>query len=252
MRSFLGGTTVLGLGLGLAIGFGFANLSHRFESQTQSQIIQLQPASPSKSPDPPTTVQDDRSDSILSREELEQSIANADNHRSDKKLQRDLGLALFRYAQLEGDTDLLSDVVRLLDRASQEKSLQNKDLYQTLGDSLFILAKKNDLKKILATRDAYKKALQLDSADADLLINIGLTFESQDPADYRMAIKQYNQALQLKQNYQKGLEFLARVLVKNREIAQAEIVAQKIKLLYPSSNALAELQASINQEKLKS
>lgn len=66
------------------------------------------------------------SEITLSDEELRRKISEADQNPVNIVVQRGLGLALYRYASIKQDTEILSDVARLLMRSYEKIRMISK------------------------------------------------------------------------------------------------------------------------------
>ncbi|MEP6925219.1 MAG: hypothetical protein ABI954_12195 [Pyrinomonadaceae bacterium] len=248
MRTVARGVTILGLTLGLGTGFILANVFYRSESERVGLQSQT-PVSASLVNTQPS-VQKNTVEESLTEGELQQAIESAERDQNNLQLQRKLGLALFHYALLEQRSDLLPDVIRLLERAEQKASSKDKELYQTLGDAMFVWASQKELGKMPLARAAYQKALEVEPKDADLLVSIGLTFFNEVPPKPAAAIEKYIQALRFNPNHEKGLESLTIALIKIHKTAEAALALEKLHQVNPQNEFLDDLQTSLNQQQL--
>ncbi len=114
-------------------GFLLANALNRSELNTLRAEIERLKTSPNAS-------SQNNSELSLSEEEIRRKIAEADKNPDNSNFQKNLGLALYRYAAMKQDADLLSEVTRLLTRANQ-KDKQDYDVLITLGNTYFALGK---------------------------------------------------------------------------------------------------------------
>src|SRR6266700_928785 len=95
-------------------GFFIANALNRGELNTlRAENEKMRSASPER-PD----VQDDAS---ISDNELHAKIAEADRSPENFEYQKNLGLALYKYAAIKRDDSLLKESARILDRATKLK-----------------------------------------------------------------------------------------------------------------------------------
>ena len=251
---------MLSLILGLSLGFILANISFRFAEgrqnfnlnlQTQAQINSADsPHKANKSdnldkPSAPSAV--DSESGSLSINEVQQAIKKADQDVDNLQLQRDLGTALFRYSALEHRADFLPDAIRLMERADQKTFSEDKELHETLGNALFVEAQQVDSNKMSLARQSYQKALQIEPNNADLIVNIGLTYFFEHPSNPAAALTQYNQALKIQPRNEKALENLIVVLLALKQSLKANERFQELRQLNPDNQSLTDLQSQVNQ-----
>jgi tetratricopeptide (TPR) repeat protein len=255
-------TLTLGLIFGLIIGFILANIIYRTNGAEQPRLS-LQTQNQSKPTGAVSNSQEgsggaadasenqlDDSENTLTVDELHQAVIKADGDKDNLQLQRDLGIALFRYAVLEQKTDLLPDAVRLLERAATKTFVKDKELHETLGDALFVLAQLEESSKMPLARAAYQKALEIEPKNEDLLVNIGLTYFFEQPPNPPAAIKQYKQALEFQPFNEKALESLTIALLALRQTAKAAESLKKLQQVNPQNNHINDLQTQVNQLEL--
>jgi tetratricopeptide (TPR) repeat protein len=257
-------TLSCGLIIGISLGFVLANTFYRAngaEKGSLSLLTQVQTGTsaplinssqqtiePAKSAN-----QTNRNENILSADELHHAIVKADADKGNLPLQRNLGIALFRYAALEQKTDLLPHAVRLLKRADQESFLKDKELHEVLGDALFVLAQQGEPQKMSLAREAYRKALRIDPKNPDLIVNIGLTYFLEQPSNPSAAILLYNQALSLHptlEGNEKALENLTIALLSLGQTVKAAQTLKELQLVNPQNKAISDLQTQITQRQL--
>lgn len=253
-------TLVLGLFLGSVSGFILANTIHRNDVgaerqgprvQTKAQAPPFnQTANPEQSNNSRAAIENSENDNSLSPVELRQAIVKADENKDNHELQRNLGIALFKYAVLEQKTDLLPDAVRLLERADQKYLSKDRELFETLGNALFVLARQQEPEKMILARAAYQKAFQIEPKDAGLLVNIGLTYFYEEPSNPSAAIIQYKRALILQPLDEKALENLTRACLSLGQIAKARENLKRLQEINPQNKALDDLQTELSQQQI--
>lgn len=241
----------LGLILGLITGFFLSNGVYRSEIEKRKMNAWLPfPATAASSLSNEVQVNSQTSEASLSPDELRNAIASADSDSQNLQKQRSLGLALYQYAVLEQNVELLVDVVRLLERAEKAASPQDKELLVTLGDAFFVLGQETDSQKIKQARAVYQKALKGGSKDADLHTKIGLTYFYAQPSEPLQAIKAYTQALEGNANHEKALENLILAQLELQKAEEAAANLKKLRQLNPQNTALSDLETQLAQQKI--
>lgn len=249
---------LIGLTFGLSSGFVLANVIDRTDERVtpkinlpaEQRLESSQSQVNSSENSGPKLVNSNAGDANkLSDEELHEVIARADKNKDDLKLQRNLGIALFKYASLEQNGELMLDVIRFLERADKKAFSKDKELYETLGDALFINGKQDNAQIHLA-REAYLKGLKVDPQNADLKVNIGVTYFSQNPPNPSAALSQYNQALILDLSNERALENKIIALIALKKNSEARKNIKRLAQVNPRNSALNDLQTQINQTDL--
>lgn len=184
---------------------------------------------------------------MLSEEEIRARIAEADANPDDLKFQRNLGLALYRYASLKQDTRLLDKAVPLLERALKLSS-SDPEIAVALGNTHFDIGYFGDEpKRFPQARQYYEKALGKKPDNAELLADIGLTYFLQSPADNDKAIGSFEDALKIDRNHEKSLQFIIQAHWRmNRPEIAAKYLTQ-LKEISPNSPSVRELTAILMQ-----
>jgi tetratricopeptide (TPR) repeat protein len=180
--------------IGLIIGFIAANKSLR----NNSEIQQMQTAKAETKPKTQETPQ-------ISDEELSAKIAEADKNPNDIEFQKDLGIALFKFSNMQNDSKYLPDVIRLLKRAEQ-KNPKDYDVIVVLADAYLSLGKgekkQDEVKK---SREYYQKALQIRPDDVEAITNLGLSYL---PEEKDKAMAEFEKTLKLNPKHERTLEIL--------------------------------------------
>ncbi|MEO6656008.1 MAG: tetratricopeptide repeat protein [Pyrinomonadaceae bacterium] len=185
----------------------------------------------------------------LTADELRSKIAEADKNPTNLAYQKDLGTALYRYAAMKQNVDLLMESVRILERASSING-QDFDVSVALGNAHFDIgfATKN-ASEYQKARDIYAKALEIKPTDADVHTDLGLTYFLQDPPIYDKAAAELQRVSDANPNHQRSLQFLVQVLVKQNKLAEAEKALAKLTAINPANSAVAELTSQISAAK---
>jgi tetratricopeptide (TPR) repeat protein len=190
-----------------------------------------------------------QSDLALTENEIRQKIAEADKNPADFSFQKNLGLALYRYAAMKQDSILLSEIEKILKRAYD---LNNKDYEVTvaLGNLQFDLGYlRNKNENFAQAREYYQKALENNPKDVNVRTDYGLTYFLQNPPDYEKAIVEFRKSLEENPKNERTLQFLTQALLQTGNTAEAEASHAKLKEINPNTPNLAEFQAQMAQSK---
>ena len=143
----------------------------------------------------------------LSNDEIDAKIAEADKDPDNLQYQKNLGTALYQYAAMKQDAELLQKSIRLLERAA---SLDKNDraILISLGNAYFDVgyySKKNE--GFEKAREAYRRALEVKADDAEVRTDFGLTYFLHDPPDTDSAVMEFRKALEVDPRHIKTLQF---------------------------------------------
>jgi tetratricopeptide (TPR) repeat protein len=189
------------------------------------------------------------SDAALSEEEIRERIAEADRSPGNYTFQKNLGLALYRYAAMKQDAELLSEVGRLLNRAF-ENNKQDYDVIVTLGNVYFDIGYfKKDNSQFEKAREFYKNALIQKPNDVDVRTDLGLTYFLLDPPENEKAVIEFKKSLQVNPNHEKTLQVITQSLLNQNKVDDAEKYFAKLKEVNSNNQFLPELQSRISQVK---
>ncbi|HEX2639204.1 MAG TPA: tetratricopeptide repeat protein [Pyrinomonadaceae bacterium] len=188
----------------------------------------------------------------LSNDEIDAKIAEADKDPSNIQYQKNLGTALYQYAAMKQDAELLQKSIRLLERAA---SLDKNDraILVSLGNAYFDVgyySKKNE--GFEKAREAYRRALEVKADDAEVRTDFGLTYFLHDPPDVDSAVMEFRKALEVDPRHIKTLQFLTQALVKQNKPGAAEEYLERLKKADPSDASIKELAALIQNAKQQS
>ena len=157
--------SIIGILISFAGGFLLANSLNRKElDELRSEIGRLKAA--------PQTPQESSSNQALSDDEIRQKIEEADKNPGNTEFQKNLAMALYRYASMKQEPKWLRDVARLLGRV-YEKNPKDYNTIVSLGNIYFDLAQNetgeeektsrgNNLSK---AREFYQKGLEIKPND---------------------------------------------------------------------------------------
>ncbi len=183
----------------------------------------------------------------LSSEEISQKIAEADQNPNNIPFQKNLGIALYNYASMKQDTDLLGEISRLLTRVYKNNP-KDADVAVTLGNIYFdigYLKKTNE--NFLKAREFYRDALAQKPNDANIRTDLGLTYFLIDPPETDKAIAEYQKSLLVDAKHEKTLQVLTQALLSQNKNAEAEKYLERLKEVNPNNQLLPEF-----NEQLKS
>lgn len=229
---------VLALIVGIAVGFSVANYINRSEMRS---------AAPQK------TAATSNSNTALTSEDLELTdneiktkISEADKNPGNFPFQKDLGLALYQYAAMKQDTNLLTEAARILERANSLNS-KDFDVLVAFGNAHFDIGfAKKDTSEYQKAREIYTKALDIKPGDADVSTDLGITYFLQEPPAYDKAAAQLQKVTDADPKHTRSLQFLVRTFVKQNKLAEAEKALTKLKAIDPNYNALSDLTKEIS------
>lgn len=246
MKSGSIGYLLVGVISGLILGFILANGFSRAESENRRLANTAVKSAPATSPQIQTSDNTDRRET-LSPDELRQAIAKADAEPQNLELQRNLGLALYRYAGMEQNSALLVDAVRLLERAAPKVSAADNEFFGTLGNAQFIMARRGEPQRMVQARAAYQQMLKSDPKNVDVLVDIGLTYFFDTPAQPQQALQFYSQALAVNSTHEGALENSIIAFIKLDKGSEAAAALEKLKAANPNNAALSDLQIQVAQ-----
>lgn len=217
-------------------GFLLANALNRNELNTiRAEVERLK------------TTPNNNSEVSLSDEEIRQKIAEADKNPDNINFQKNLGLALYRYAAMKQDADLLAEVARLLARANQQDN-QDYDVLITLGNSYFDIGYiKKENENLVKARDFYQKALAQKPNDVDVRTDLGLTYFLVNPPETDKALAEFQKSLQTNPKHEKTLQVLAQALISQNKAVEAEKYLKQLKEVNPENQFLPELETQLSQ-----
>jgi len=185
----------------------------------------------------------------LSDEEIRRKIAEADQNPDNFNFQKNLGLALYRYAAMKQDADLLLEVARLLTRANQ-KDEKDYDVLITLGNSFFDIGYiKKDNEPLIKSRQFYQKALAQNPNDVDVRTDLGLTYFLVNPPETDKAIAEFQKSLQTNPKHEKTLQVTAQAFLSQNKPEEAEKYLTRLKEVNPQNQFLPELDLQLSQTK---
>lgn len=187
------------------------------------------------------------SEPALSDEEIRSKIAAADANASNFDFQKNLGIALYKYAAMKNDTALLAESTRILARAVQLNP-KDHDVAISLAHSYFDTGYyKKDNGAFEKARETYAKSLLLKPRDADTQTEIGMTWFLLDPPDYGRAVTEFQKSLQIDAKNEKTLRFLTEAYIRSGNTAEAQKSLARLREINPGNTSLSELASLISQ-----
>lgn len=199
-----------------------------------------------------TAARQNETENTLTDEEITRKIAEADRNPNNSAFQKDLGLALYRYAAVKQDTKLFTEAARLLYRAS-ELVPQDYDVVVGLGNLYFDVGYyKKSNEEFLKAREFYLKALRQKPNDADVITDLGLTYFLINPAETDKAIAEFQKSLRINPKQEKSLQVLTEALLKQNKTSEAEKYLEILRSVNQNNENLPELTARLAQSKTDS
>lgn len=187
--------------------------------------------------------------STLSDGEIRQKIAEADKNPTNFAYQKSLGLALYTYAMMKQDVDLLAEVNRILSRAN-ELNKDDYDIIVALGNTNFDIGYyKKENAPFEKAREFYNTALQKKPEDVDVRTDLGLTYFLSEPSEYEQAINQFQKSLQTNPKHEKTLQVLAQTYLKQNNAVEAEKYLARLKEVNSNNQYLPDLETRLSQIK---
>jgi tetratricopeptide (TPR) repeat protein len=213
-------------------------------NRSEINMLRAQGTRPAAQP-----TQSNPQDQTLTDAELKAKIDEADKNPSNFAFQKDLGIALYRYAAMKQDVGVLAEAQRILERAN---SLNNGDfdVVVALGNAYFDFAfDKKDAAGFQKARELYANALQIRPEDADVQTDVGISYYWQPSPDYNKAVSTLEKVGAANPTHTRSMQYLARSYIKLGKFADAEKVMAKIKSVNPNDEAVADLASEIAKAK---
>lgn len=186
------------------------------------------------------------SPSELTPDEIRARIAEADGNPGNFQFQKNLGLALYRYAAMKKDTDLLAEAARLLGRASDLKK-DDRAVTIGLGNAYFDIGYfKKDNSSFERSREFYLKALETKPVDVETRTDLGLTYFLQEPPDDDRAMTEFQKALADDPKHEKTLQFTIQALLRQKKVEEAGSYLARLREVNPANETLGALAAEVS------
>ena len=220
--------------LGIAAGFILANSINRGELSTlraeNDRLKTERNAGPGQD-----------SNSGLTDEEINSTIARADQKPTDFDIQRNVGVAIYRYGAMKQDEKLVRRSLSVLERAATLRP-DDFDVNLTLANANFdvgYFSKDNDA--LARSRVLYQKALAAKPDNVDIRTDLGLTHFLQTPPDYTGAVDEFQRALAKDPRHEKTLQFMIQALIKENRSSEASQYLERLRSVNPQNESIGEL-----------
>ena len=178
----------------------------------------------------------------LSVDEVKQKIAQADQNPDNFDFQKNLGIALYRYATFKQNPELLLDVERLLKRA-YDKNPKDQEVLVFYGNTLFDIGyARKDNAKFEQARKIYTEALAQQPKDVDIQTDFGLTYFYETPPQDEKAIVELKKALALKSNHERSLQYMAQIYARQNKSDESEKYLAELRKVNPNNAIFDQLQ----------
>ena len=225
---------LMGAAIGLVAGFLLANSINRNELST------LRAENESfKTERVPNSNQDPRSS--LSVAEINSTIARADQSPNDFDIQRNVGVAIYRYGAMKQDERLIRESVRILERAVALRP-DDYDVVLSLANANFDVGYfSKDNKALSNARTFYEKALAAKPGDADVRTDLGLTYFLLTPPDFENAVIEFRKSLEKNPKHEKTLQYLVQALINQKKNAEAAEYLDQLRAVNPKNESIGEL-----------
>ncbi len=237
-----GRTGLVGLAAALAgivAGFLLANSINRNELsvlRAENEQFKTQQASGS--------TQDPKS--ALSDEEINATIARADQNPTDFDTQRNVGVAIYRYGAMKQDENLIRQSVRILDRAVKLRP-DDYDVVLSIANANFDVGYfSKDNEALIRSRAFYEKALATKPENVDVRTDLGLTYFLLTPPDLDGAVVEFNKALQQNPKHEKTLQFMVQTLIKQNKSSEASDYLERLRSVNPKNESIGELTSMLS------
>jgi len=221
--------------VGLIAGFLIANSINRSELSALRAEADRARSAPGNSQLATST------SSTLTDEEIEATIARADQNPKDFDVQRNIGGAIYRYGAMKQDEKLIKRAIGILDRA-QSLRPDDFDVILALGNAHFDIGYFNkENESLLKAREFYTKALSAKPENVDIQTDLALTYFLQTPPDYDNAVAEFRRALDRNPKHEKALQWLVQALIKQNKSDQASQYLERLRAVNPNNESIGEL-----------
>ncbi|MFV0387246.1 MAG: tetratricopeptide repeat protein [Pyrinomonadaceae bacterium] len=231
----------------MGVTFGFAGGFFVANGLNKSRITELETQSVLQSNNQPET--NSQSQDQLSAEEIKAKIAEADSNPKNFDYQKNLGAALFQYAQSKQDKTLLAEAERLLSRANSLKP-DDYNLLVSLAIVNFDIAQiNNDPKANQKSRELFAKSLSVKPDNPDVLADYAATFLEFEPEDVNKAQAELQKALKINPKNERALQFMVQVKLKMGETDQAKSYLAQLKQVNANNPSIAGYETQMGSGK---
>lgn len=232
--------SVIGILLGFAGGFLVANALNRSQLsalQTENMGLREQAAGTGKN----------QAGEDLSRAEIDGKLAEAKENPDNFEFQKQLGLALYRYAASKQDAELLVEVAALLERAFS----LNPDDYQvmvSLANVNYDLGQINRTEqRNLKARELYLKALSKYPQDTGVITDLGLTYLLSANPDPANAAVQFETTLKIDPRHERALRYMTEAQIAVGDEEKANGFLKRLKEVNRNHPGMADLESKLTK-----
>jgi tetratricopeptide (TPR) repeat protein len=222
---------VICLVVGFAGGFVLANFLNR------SEISRLEAEAKSRAA-APAGQQTGQQGSLLTDEEINAKLKEAEQNADNFAFQKALGLGLYRYGTLRNDTSVIERAIPVLERANSLNP-DDYDVIVGLGNAWFDVGYLNKENPPLEkAREFYRKALEKRPGDVDVRTDLGLTYFLYQPPDRNAAIAEFRRSLSESPKHERTLQAMIETLRADGKDASEFI--ERLRAVNPKNTLLSE------------
>ncbi|NNE99695.1 MAG: tetratricopeptide repeat protein [Pyrinomonadaceae bacterium] len=186
-----------------------------------------------------------RANPQLSKELIEEKLAEAESNKGNFTFQRDLGMALYRYSTMTRETGLLSDVRDLLKRANKLNPA-DYDVLVSLGNVDFDIGRIESSEESLENaRKSYTEALEKNSQDINVRTDLGWTYFFGKPPEFEKAIREFRKSLEINPKHEKTLQLISEALLQQGSPDEASKYLKTLKEINPQNSELSKLEKQL-------
>ena len=182
----------------------------------------------------------------LTEDEIDATIAKADQSPNNFDIQRNIGVAIYRYGAMKQDEKLIRQSVRILDRAAALRP-DDFDVILSLANANFdvgYFSKDNDA--LAKARNFYSKALVSKPENVDIRTDLGLTYFLQNPPDLDNAVSEFKKSLDTNPKHEKTLQFMVQTLIQQNKSTEASEYLERLRAVNPKNESIGELTAMLS------
>lgn len=232
-----------GLVIGLIIGFLIAN--------AVSRNVRLPIAA--QAPAVTNNRQTEDAAERLSREEIKAAFASAEERKEDAAFQKNLALALYRYAKVQNDSGFLPELQNLLERANLQSKSADFEVLTALADCYFTQGQeKSNAGLIEKSQDFYREAVNLNPANTVVKIALASTHLYTKPSKPEKAVQELNLILKQNPKNEPALQVIVLALIQGKKNEAAAQKLSELKKINPNNPTIADLETRLAQNKIHS
>ncbi len=182
----------------------------------------------------------------LTDDEINATIAKADQSPKDFDTQRNVGVAIYRYGAMKQDEKLIRQSVRILGRAVSLRP-DDFDVILSLANANFDVGYfSKDNNALASARNLYEKALAVKPENVDIRTDLGLTYFLQTPSDLDRAAGEFRKALDKNPQHEKTLQFMVQTLIKQNKSGEASAYLERLRAVNPGNESIGELTSMLS------